>query len=81
MSPNSANRDTQNCAFIAVIEAALRGSSTKLPKKEYLYILNEFSRLCRAKKRDELLQDISDDLNRQISSKVLKPPYLMKRPR
>jgi hypothetical protein len=67
MSPNSASRDTQYCAFIAIIEAALRGNPTTLPKKEYLSILNEFSRLCRDKKRSELLQNISDDLNRPIS--------------
>lgn len=69
MSPKTAtsSRDTQNCAFIAIIEAALRGNPTTLPKKDYLSILNEFSRLCRAKKRDELLQDISDDLNRPIT--------------
>uniref|UniRef100_A0A6G1S4P4 Rapamycin-insensitive companion of mTOR n=1 Tax=Aceria tosichella TaxID=561515 RepID=A0A6G1S4P4_9ACAR len=67
MSPKSASRDTQNCAFIAIIEAALRGNPTTLPKKDYLSILNEFSRLCRSKRRDELLQNISDDLNRPIT--------------
>lgn len=67
MNPKLASRDTQPCAFIAIIEATLRGNPTTLPKKEYLSVLNEFSRLCRSKKRDELLQSIGDELNRPIT--------------